>query len=67
MGFILYDLYNFQTDGAHDNSIRDLPAYLPEEDSPVVQKKAVARRRPKRRESSWFTRAASVLVDSFFW
>lgn len=52
---------------AHDKSIPDLPAYLPEEDSPVVQKKAVARRRPKRRESSWFTRAASVLVDSFFW
>ncbi|XP_026286644.1 armadillo repeat-containing protein 1-like [Frankliniella occidentalis] len=49
------------------DSVPDLPAYLPEEDSPVVQKKAVARRRPKRRESSWFTRAASVIVDSFFW
>lgn len=57
----------FQNEGSHDKSIRDLPAYLPEEDSPIVQKKAVARRRPKRRESSWFTRAASVLVDSFFW
>lgn len=50
-----------------EESVSDLPAYLPEEDSPVVQKTAVARRRPKRRESNWFTRAASVLVDSFFW
>ena len=64
------EVYQPGTQPSNDavNSPRaNLPSYLPEEDSPIVQKKAVARMRPKRRESNWFSRAASVLVDSFFW